>query len=72
MICGKAVRLARIAAVTQAQEHKTGAITCEQLQTISPVEMASDVFKRQFGGEALPDAMRTLLENVIREVESCE
>ncbi|MDR1938201.1 MAG: exonuclease SbcCD subunit D [Tannerellaceae bacterium] len=65
----KAVRLARIASVTPQSNKDMPPITYEELQSINPLEMALDLFKRRFGGEDMPDAMRTLLENIIREVE---
>jgi exonuclease SbcD len=64
----KAVRLARIAAATPQRKNEPEVITCEQLQTIRPMDMATDVFKRRFGGEDMPGEMRKLLETVIREV----
>ncbi|MDR1335552.1 MAG: exonuclease SbcCD subunit D C-terminal domain-containing protein [Tannerella sp.] len=63
----KSVRLARIAAVTPRQQNEPEAFTFERLQTIRPLDMATDVFRRRFGGEEMPDGMRTLLQTVIRE-----
>ncbi|MDR1454739.1 MAG: exonuclease SbcCD subunit D C-terminal domain-containing protein [Tannerella sp.] len=67
---GKSVRLARIAAVTPQQKNEPETVSCEQLQTIHPMDMATDVFRRRFGGEDMPGEMRELLQTVIREVGS--
>lgn len=66
---GKAVRLARFAAVTPQRDLAVKMMTYEELQTINPLEMADDVFKRRYGGEPMPEVMRGLLQSVIREVE---
>lgn len=66
---GKAVRLARLAAVTPQRDLAVSMMTYEELQTINPLEMADDVFKRRYGGEPMPEVMRGLLQSVIREVE---
>ncbi|MDR3194471.1 MAG: exonuclease SbcCD subunit D C-terminal domain-containing protein [Tannerella sp.] len=63
----KSVRLARIAAVMPKGSHEMNTITYEQLQTIHPMDMAADVFKRRFGGEEMPDEMRKLLQTVMQE-----
>lgn len=65
----KSVRLARIAAVTPYIEGEVKAITYEELQTINPMDMAVDIFKRRFGGENMPDTMQNLLQSVIQEIE---
>ncbi|MDR2683402.1 MAG: exonuclease SbcCD subunit D C-terminal domain-containing protein [Dysgonamonadaceae bacterium] len=65
----KSVRLARITAVTQGKTGETKAITYEELQTIHPLDMAVDIFRRRFGGEDMPGAMKKLLQNVIQELE---
>jgi len=65
----KSVRLTRIVAVTPKSEGETKAITYEELQTIRPMDMADAIFKRRYGGEEMPDAMKVLLNEVIREVE---
>ena len=65
---GKAVRLARIAAMLP-QKKASGivATSYEELQTIRPLDMALDVFKRKYGGTEMPDTMKQLLESVIKE-----
>jgi exonuclease SbcD len=65
----KSVRLARIIAVTQGRIGEAKAVTYEELQTIRPLDMAVDIFRRRFGGEDMPGAMKKLLQNVIQEVE---
>lgn len=66
---GKSVRLARLAAVTPQREAEARMMTYEELQSINPLEMAGDVFKRRYGGAAMPEVMKELLQGVIREVE---
>ncbi len=65
----KSVRLARIAAIIPKRETETQAITYEQLQTINPLDIATDIFRRRFNGEEMPDKMKTLLQEVIQEIE---
>jgi exonuclease SbcD len=65
----KAVRLARIAAIIPKQEAGTQVITYEQLQTINPMDIATDIFRRRFNGEEMPSKMKTLLQEVIQEIE---
>ena len=43
------------------------ATSYEELQTIRPLDMALDVFKRKYGGTEMPDTMKQLLESVIKE-----
>ena len=65
---GKAVRLARIAAMLpQKKASGIAATSYEGLQTIRPLDMALDVFKRKYGGTEMPDTMKQLLESVIKE-----
>jgi len=33
------------------------------------MDMAGDIFKRRFGGEEMPEKMKTLLQGVIQEIE---
>jgi exonuclease SbcD len=65
----KSVRLARIAAIMPKQEAGTQVITYEQLQTINPMDIATDIFRRRFNGEEMPPEMKTLLQGVIQEIE---
>ena len=66
---GKAVRLARITAVMQAGTSERKAPTLEELQAASPMDIAEKVFERKYGGEKLPETMKKLLLEVIKEVE---
>ena len=66
---GKAVRLARIAAVTPAVQRENVISTLDELQQMSPMTMAERVFEQQYGGAKMPEAMRKLLQEIIREVE---
>lgn len=66
----KAVRLARLICETvrkQAQTHSVASF--EAFQNITPMHMATDIFKRQYGGEAMPEAIKTLLKQVIDEAK---
>lgn len=65
----KSVRLARLVSVTPKRETGAQTITYEELQTINPMDMANDIFKRRFGGEDMPAKMKSLLQGVIQEVE---
>ncbi|MDR1884621.1 MAG: exonuclease SbcCD subunit D C-terminal domain-containing protein [Prevotella sp.] len=65
---GKAVRLARLASFTPKSERAAKTITYEELKTIDPLEMAEDVFKNKYGSD-MPENMKQLLQNVIKEVE---
>ena len=66
---GKAVRLTRLEAViiNEKCENKIG--NYEELQKINPLDMATDIFRRKYGGDDMPEIMRELMQNVIREVE---
>ncbi len=66
---GKCVRLARIVAVTPKSETDSNVITYEQLQTINPIEMADEIFRRRYGGQDMPETMKSLLRGVIEEVD---
>lgn len=68
-LTGKSVRLARIEAVTRQKETAETVITLEKLQTISPVDMAERIFEFRYGGGQMPDAMKELLQEAIREAE---
>ncbi|MDR1673286.1 MAG: exonuclease SbcCD subunit D C-terminal domain-containing protein [Bacteroidales bacterium] len=70
---GKAVRLARLAALPH--ENTTSAIkqtvaSFEELQRITPMHMATEAFKRQYGGDDMPQAIKTILQQVINEAEN--
>ncbi|KAA6338071.1 Nuclease SbcCD subunit D [termite gut metagenome] len=63
----KSVRLARIEQLTPQKEMDAKTITYEEFQTINPMDIALDIFKRRFGGETMPVKMKELLQSVIRE-----
>lgn len=66
----KAVRLARIVAIIPQQETENNRLlTCEELQAVHPFDIATDVFKKKFGGQEMPENMKELLQSVIREVQ---
>lgn len=64
----KSVRLAHINPTTPKSETDIKVITYEELQTINPIDMANDIFKRKYGGEDMPEKMKNLLKSVIEEV----
>lgn len=66
---GKAVRLARIALQTPTQNRESQTISYEQLQTINPMDMAIDIFKRKYATADMPQNMKSLLKGVIEEIE---
>jgi len=66
---GKSVRLARVSASTKELQANGTPVTYEELQTINPIEMANKIFGQQYGGESMPDAMKSLLQQVVQEVE---
>ena len=66
---GKAVRLARISAVTQGAKIENKMTALEDLQTTNPIDMAEKTFEQQYGGEKMPEIMKKLLHEIIREVE---
>jgi exonuclease SbcD len=63
----KSVRLARIVAFTPGSDREIPALSCEELQSVSPMAVAADIFKRRYRGEEMPDKMKELLQSVIRE-----
>jgi exonuclease SbcD len=65
----KSVRLAHTTSVKPRNETEWKAITCEDLRTLHPMDVAEDVFRRRYGGEEMPETMRTLLQTVIQEVK---
>lgn len=64
----KSVRLARLAAFSLAGFSEKRMVTYEELKTLQPLSMAEDVFSDRYGSE-MPDELKTLLQQVIREVE---
>lgn len=67
---GKNVRLARIVATLPVQsEGAFHAMTYEELQTIHPMDIALDVFRRKYGGNEMPDSMQMMLNEVIGGID---
>ena len=66
---GKAVRLTRLEAVRNTTEDDNKVISYEELQKINPLDMATDIFKRKYGGDDMPETMKGLMQTVIMEVE---
>lgn len=65
----KAVRLTRIEAVIPQQDKEKNSILFEDVQTVSPLDIAVDSYKKRFGGEEMPEEMRELLLNIMKEIE---
>ena len=65
----KSVRLARLGAVQLGGNAESRAFTYEELQTITPMEIARMEFEKQYGGEEMPESMKNLLQSVILEIE---
>lgn len=66
---GKGVRLARIMAVIpRREEQEARIVTYEEFRTVNPMDIATDVFKKKYGGEEMPGGMKQLLQTVIQEV----
>lgn len=65
----RAVRLARIEAVTERTENRhTVTMTYDELKKISPIEMATNAFRHRYGQEQLPQRMHDMLAEVIKEI----
>ena len=66
---GKAVRLARIAAMLpQKKASGISATSYEELQTIRPLDMATGMYSNEnMAATEMPDTMKLLLESVIKE-----
>ncbi|MDR2914264.1 MAG: exonuclease SbcCD subunit D C-terminal domain-containing protein, partial [Tannerella sp.] len=50
---GKSVRLARVESSSPQRNEKDRVVSYETLQTITPMDMATDIFKRRYGGEEM-------------------
>jgi exonuclease SbcD len=67
----KAVRLARLVCETAKNSSTVKSIASyEELQNITPMDMAIEVFKRQYGGGDMSKEMEALLQQVINEAEN--
>ncbi len=65
----KAVRLTRIVSFAPGKSnHETESITYEELQAMTPLKMAEDVYLDRYG-DPMPENLRKLLLHVIRDVE---
>ena len=64
---GKAVRLARIEAVSAKQPGEKQVVTYEDFKRTSPCDLMKDLYKRRCG-EDMPDSFVCLLNDVIEEV----
>ena len=62
---GKAVRLTRVEAVVKQNETSQSRITFDQLKTISPLEIAQDVFGKKYGGNTMSQEMEELFIKAI-------
>jgi DNA repair protein SbcD/Mre11 len=65
----RSVRLARLGAVQAGGNAESRTFTYEELQTITPMEIARMEFEKQYGGEEMPETMKNLLQSVIQEIE---
>lgn len=63
----KSVRLTSAVPFRTKHEKQSRSITYEELKTISPVQMAEDIFTNRYGNE-MPDKIKSLLLSVIQEV----
>lgn len=67
---GKAVRLARVVAVMPALKSSgISAASYEELQSLHPLDVALDYYKRRYDEQEMPQGMKQLLEEVVKEVE---
>lgn len=65
----KNVRLARISAIYPSKiESSYKFISSEELQSISPLNIAQDYYRQKYEGREMPDDIKNLLEDVVREV----
>lgn len=64
---GKAVRLASAVPFREKKNTDSKVITYEELRSISPIEMATDVFLKKYGSE-IPEKMKSLLQKVIHDI----
>ena len=68
---GRAVRLTRIEAVTQKGDNEsTAPLTYDELRKISPMTLATDYYCRHFRQEEMPQTLKNMMLQVIKEIES--
>lgn len=65
----KAVRLTRIEAVIPQQNRESEIVNSEELQTLNPLDIATDNYRKKYGGEEMPESLKKILIDIIREVE---
>ena len=65
----KQVRLARLQSVTNGVGVERKIMSYDELKEVDPLDMASDVFKRRYGGETMPDPTQVLSHKVVKEIE---
>ena len=65
-LTGKAVRLARLEAVSEKKEGEKRVVTYEDFKKTSPDELIHDLYRRTCG-EDMSDALTTLLDDIIEE-----
>jgi len=68
-LAGKSVRQARITAIMKENEKERKTLSIDELCETNPMDIAEDIFERQYGGEKMPEAMKKLLHEVIQEVQ---
>ena len=68
-LAGKSVRLARISATMREYEKESKTLSIDELYETNPMDIAEDIFGRQYGGEKMPEAIKKLLFEVMQEVE---
>ncbi len=70
---GRAVRLTRIEAVSQRGESTMEApITYDELKRIDPMTLANDYYCRHYNQKEMPGTLRSLMQQVIKEIEESE
>ena len=70
-IKGRSVRLTRIEAVAEHGDSTMNApMTYEELKEIDPLTLATDVFKRSYGQNDMPEKIKNMLVKVIDEAKN--
>lgn len=72
-LIGRAVRLARIEAVNKRGDSSIKSpLTYDELKELDPIELAEDIFCKNFGQEQMPEEMKLMLCDVIKEIHLAE
>jgi len=67
----KAVRLASLVSYTSGSGgNSLDTMSYDEFLELSPFDVAEEIFRRNYGGEAMPQGMRQLLEEVINEIDT--